>query len=72
MVFESQRSTAVVILAAGQGTRMKSRRAKVLHELCGRPMLAYEMPAERSFDIDYQYQFDIAEYMMQSTLKECD
>ena len=33
--------TAVVILAAGQGTRMKSRRAKVLHEICGLPMLAH-------------------------------
>lgn len=32
---------AVVILAAGQGMRMKSRRAKVLHELCGRSMLGH-------------------------------
>ncbi|MEZ4215034.1 MAG: bifunctional UDP-N-acetylglucosamine diphosphorylase/glucosamine-1-phosphate N-acetyltransferase GlmU [Myxococcota bacterium] len=32
---------AVVVLAAGKGTRMKSRRAKVLHELCGRPMLGH-------------------------------
>jgi bifunctional UDP-N-acetylglucosamine pyrophosphorylase/glucosamine-1-phosphate N-acetyltransferase len=32
---------AVVILAAGQGTRMKSSRAKVLHDLGGRPLLAY-------------------------------
>lgn len=32
---------AVVILAAGQGTRMKSDRAKVLHDLAGRPLLAY-------------------------------
>src|ERR1700760_2990756 len=27
------------ILAAGQGTRMKSALPKVLHELCGRPMI---------------------------------
>ncbi len=33
--------TAVIILAAGQGTRMKSRRAKVLHEICGMPMLGH-------------------------------
>jgi bifunctional UDP-N-acetylglucosamine pyrophosphorylase/glucosamine-1-phosphate N-acetyltransferase len=33
--------TAVIVLAAGQGTRMKSRRAKVLHEICGVPMLSH-------------------------------
>lgn len=31
----------VMILAAGLGTRMKSSRAKVLHELLGRPMISY-------------------------------
>ncbi len=31
----------VVVLAAGQGTRMKSPRAKVLHPLLGRPILAH-------------------------------
>src|SRR5262249_47428512 len=31
----------VMILAAGLGTRMKSRRAKVLHELAGRPLISY-------------------------------
>ena len=30
---------SAVILAAGQGTRMKSSLPKVAHELCGRPML---------------------------------
>jgi UDP-N-acetylglucosamine diphosphorylase/glucosamine-1-phosphate N-acetyltransferase len=32
---------AIVILAAGLGTRMKSDKAKVLHEVCGRPMILY-------------------------------
>lgn len=32
---------AVVILAAGQGTRMKSDLAKVLHPILGRPMIMY-------------------------------
>jgi bifunctional UDP-N-acetylglucosamine pyrophosphorylase/glucosamine-1-phosphate N-acetyltransferase len=34
-------SLCVIVLAAGQGTRMKSRRAKVLHEIAGRPMLGH-------------------------------
>jgi len=32
---------AIVILAAGLGTRMKSNKAKVLHEVCGKPMVNY-------------------------------
>jgi bifunctional UDP-N-acetylglucosamine pyrophosphorylase / glucosamine-1-phosphate N-acetyltransferase len=35
----------VVILAAGQGTRMRSRLPKVLHDLCGRPMIAWPVAA---------------------------
>ena len=31
----------VIILAAGQGTRMKSRLPKVLHPVAGRPMLEH-------------------------------
>src|SRR5467141_4135216 len=31
----------VVILAAGLGTRMKSRQAKVLHQLGGRPLIGH-------------------------------
>jgi len=31
----------VVILAAGQGTRMQSAKAKVLHEVCARPLIAW-------------------------------
>ena len=32
---------AVIVLAAGEGTRMRSRRAKVLHPIAGLPMLAH-------------------------------
>jgi bifunctional UDP-N-acetylglucosamine pyrophosphorylase/glucosamine-1-phosphate N-acetyltransferase len=37
----------VVILAAGKGTRMKSLRPKVLHEVAGRPMMDYVFRAAR-------------------------
>ena len=36
-----------IILAAGQGKRMKSEKAKVLHEVCGRPMIHYVVDAAR-------------------------
>ena len=37
----------VVILAAGQGTRMRSRTPKVLHDICGLPMIAWPVAAAR-------------------------
>lgn len=39
------RPLAVIILAAGQGTRMKSERHKVLHPIAGRPMLLHLLAA---------------------------
>ena len=36
-----------VVLAAGKGSRMKSNRAKVLHTLCGIPMVNYVIEATR-------------------------
>ncbi|MBM4266041.1 MAG: UDP-N-acetylglucosamine diphosphorylase/glucosamine-1-phosphate N-acetyltransferase [Deltaproteobacteria bacterium] len=38
---------AIVILAAGQGTRMKSRHAKVLHRLGGRPLVCHVLESCR-------------------------
>ena len=34
-----------IVLAAGKGTRMKSALPKVLHEICGRPLLWYTLRA---------------------------
>jgi bifunctional UDP-N-acetylglucosamine pyrophosphorylase/glucosamine-1-phosphate N-acetyltransferase len=39
---------AIVIMAAGKGTRLKSRRAKVLLEIGGRPLLAHVIAAAKN------------------------
>jgi bifunctional UDP-N-acetylglucosamine pyrophosphorylase / glucosamine-1-phosphate N-acetyltransferase len=44
--------TTVVILAAGKGTRMRSRRPKVLHPLCGRPLVAWVVEQALSLSAD--------------------
>ncbi len=36
---------AIVIMAAGKGTRLKSKRAKVLHQIGGKPLLAHVISA---------------------------
>lgn len=36
-----------IILAAGEGTRMKSKLSKVLHKVCGKPILEYVIKASR-------------------------
>jgi bifunctional UDP-N-acetylglucosamine pyrophosphorylase / glucosamine-1-phosphate N-acetyltransferase len=38
---------AIVIMAAGKGTRLKSKRAKVLHEIGGQPLLAHVIKASQ-------------------------
>lgn len=37
-----------LILAAGQGTRMKSKLPKMLHKICGQPMVFYALQAAQS------------------------
>ena len=41
-------ATTAIILAAGKGVRMGSDLAKVLHDVCGRPMLAWVIDACRA------------------------
>ena len=43
---------AAVILAAGQGTRMKSKLPKVLHPVAGKPMVRYALDAVRALGVD--------------------
>jgi bifunctional UDP-N-acetylglucosamine pyrophosphorylase/glucosamine-1-phosphate N-acetyltransferase len=56
MMDKMQTPVTVVILAAGLGTRMKSKTAKVLHRVCGKPLIQHVLdtalqiaPAERIF-----------------------
>ncbi|MGW8633500.1 bifunctional UDP-N-acetylglucosamine diphosphorylase/glucosamine-1-phosphate N-acetyltransferase GlmU [Streptomyces sp. NPDC055793] len=44
------RPAAVVVLAAGEGTRMKSATPKVLHELCGRSLVGHVLAASGELD----------------------
>src|SRR5580698_10638840 len=37
-----------IVLAAGKSTRMKSALPKVLHQVCGRPMIEYVLDAARA------------------------
>jgi UDP-N-acetylglucosamine diphosphorylase/glucosamine-1-phosphate N-acetyltransferase len=43
---------SAIILAAGKGTRMKSDLAKVLHTICGRPMLAYPVDVAKAAGVE--------------------
>ncbi len=44
--------TAGIVLAAGAGTRMKSKKPKVLHELLGRPLVMWPVAALKEAGID--------------------
>ena len=43
---------AAIVLAAGEGTRMRSERPKPLHRLCGRPMVLHVLHALADVDPD--------------------
>ncbi|MBV8957629.1 MAG: NTP transferase domain-containing protein, partial [Actinobacteria bacterium] len=46
----SSRPMSAVVLAAGEGTRMKSARPKPLHVLCGRPLVLHVIDALAELD----------------------
>ncbi|MFD9333500.1 bifunctional UDP-N-acetylglucosamine diphosphorylase/glucosamine-1-phosphate N-acetyltransferase GlmU [Streptomyces sp. NPDC060028] len=46
----ANRPAAVVVLAAGEGTRMKSATPKVLHEISGRSLVGHVVAASRELD----------------------
>ncbi len=48
----SERPLSAIVLAAGQGTRMRSSRPKPLHLLCGRAMVLYVLDAVAGCEID--------------------
>lgn len=43
---------SIVILAAGKGSRMKSQKAKVLHTICGKPMLYHIIKESKEISND--------------------
>jgi bifunctional UDP-N-acetylglucosamine pyrophosphorylase / glucosamine-1-phosphate N-acetyltransferase len=49
----SPRPAAVIVLAAGEGTRMRSATPKVLHEIAGRSLIGHALTAARSLDPDH-------------------
>ena len=46
-------SIGAVVMAAGQGTRMKSALPKVLHEIAGRPLVAWVLDALAGVKVDH-------------------
>jgi bifunctional UDP-N-acetylglucosamine pyrophosphorylase / glucosamine-1-phosphate N-acetyltransferase len=48
----TERTVSAIVLAAGQGTRMRSSRPKPLHRLCGRPMLSYVLDSLGDLRVD--------------------
>jgi bifunctional UDP-N-acetylglucosamine pyrophosphorylase/glucosamine-1-phosphate N-acetyltransferase len=47
-------ATAAIVLAAGQGTRMRSRLPKVLHPLAGRPMLEHVLGSLAAAGVEHR------------------
>ena len=60
----------VVILAAGQGTRMRSATPKLLHPVCGRPMIAWPVAAAHEAGAGLVVVVDSPERCLEGSLGE--
>ncbi|MGX3045679.1 bifunctional UDP-N-acetylglucosamine diphosphorylase/glucosamine-1-phosphate N-acetyltransferase GlmU [Helicobacter sp. T3_23-1056] len=62
---------SVIILAAGAGTRMRSHAPKVLHTICGKPMIYYIVREALSVSDDVHIVLYHKREMIESYLKKC-
>ena len=46
--------TAAIVLAAGAGTRMKSKRPKVVHDMLGKPLVNWVIDTAAAAGVDRQ------------------
>src|ERR1700750_1221694 len=60
----------VVIIAAGEGTRMRSALPKVLHPLCGRPLILWPVAAARAAGAGEVVVFDTPRRRLEDRLPE--
>ena len=63
-------SLTAVILAAGQGTRMRSELPKMLHPLCGRPLVGWPIAAALEAGADRVVVVDSAAMPLEGKLPE--
>src|SRR5262249_58100751 len=52
MAAQHRRPLSAVVPAAGEGTRMRSRMPKMLHPLCGRPMVLHALDSLCALPLD--------------------
>ena len=55
MAMTTEKQVCALVLAAGLGTRMKSSRAKVLHEVLFKPMILHVMDTIKTLNLDQTY-----------------
>jgi bifunctional UDP-N-acetylglucosamine pyrophosphorylase/glucosamine-1-phosphate N-acetyltransferase len=55
MAMTTEKQVCALVLAAGLGTRMKSSRAKVLHEVMFKPMILHVMDTIKTLNLDHTY-----------------